>query len=363
MALTKPILNSVVAWDVANGQTFTFNVIGGDAVVGNTLYILDNTTNIVVYTLSTTSFQYKAIVPANAIGLINGTYYSAYVVTTNSNGDLSLPSNTIQFYCYTTPSWAITNISAGSVVNNSSIAPQALYSQAEGEALSDYTFTLYSSSQTQLATSGVKYTGSSASSLTVNYDFFGLEDNTVYYIRATGHTVGGTFIDSGYIQFTVSYILPETFNVLTVQNNCNDGYITYYSLAYVIEGISNPFPPTYIDGKVDLTSLGSWVKWDNNFVVNDNFTMKAWIINPNVNTDLIRFQDVNGYSITVGIYAYLLDGTKVCATLSAYNGLDGFDYFIYSDPIPMPSDNVMLCIQVRRINNIYEVLIEEVEEA
>ena len=39
MALTTPILNSVPAWDVANGQIFTFNVIGGDQVVGNILYI------------------------------------------------------------------------------------------------------------------------------------------------------------------------------------------------------------------------------------------------------------------------------------------------------------------------------------
>ena len=37
MALTTPILNSVAAWDVNNGQTFTFNVIGGDLVNGNKL--------------------------------------------------------------------------------------------------------------------------------------------------------------------------------------------------------------------------------------------------------------------------------------------------------------------------------------
>lgn len=356
----------MVAWDVANGQTFTFNVIGGDAVVGNILYILDNNTNTVVYTLTTISFQYKAIVPANAVGLINGTYYSAYVVTENSNGDLSLPSNTIQFYCYTTPSWGITNISAGSVVNNSSIAPQALYLQVEGEALSDYIFTLYDSSQAQLATSGTKYTGSSASSLTVNYDFFGLEDNTVYYIRAIGHTVGGTLIDTGYIQFTVSYILPETFNVLTVQNNCNDGYITYYSLAYAIEGTSNPSPPVYVDGKVDLTSSGSWVQWNDNFVVEDNFTLKAWIVNPNINTDLIRLQDINGNSITIGIYNFLLNPNQINATLSVYNGLSGslggFDYFIYSNPISNTGSNNSFCIQLRRINNIYELLLERVEQ-
>ena len=43
MALTKPILNNVAAFDASNSQAFTFNVVGGSQVVGNTLTIKDNT--------------------------------------------------------------------------------------------------------------------------------------------------------------------------------------------------------------------------------------------------------------------------------------------------------------------------------
>lgn len=359
MALTTPILNSVPAWDKANGQTFTFNVVGGDAVVGNILYILDNSTNTVVYTLTTTSFQYQAVVPANATGLSNGTYYSAYVVTKNGNGDLSSPSNTIQFYCYTTPSWAISNISSGSIVTNSSIAPQASYSQSQGEALSDYTFMLYDSSQTQLATSGVLYTGSSASSQTVTYNFFGLEDNTVYYIRATGHTVEGTVLDTGMIVFTVSYLQPEAYDILYLKNNCQEGYINYYSQAYVIGGSSYPSPPTYTTNGVNLTSNGSYVKWISGFDISDDFTLKAWVQSPTNNSLLIKLSEDSNNYINISYLQDPMNVNKRIVMLEVYIN-NSLTYIAYSNSFTPPNSSKQLCIQVRRIGNIYEVLAEVV---
>ena len=357
MALTTPILNSVPAWDKANGQTFTFNVVGGDAVVGNILYILDNSTNTVVYTLTTTSFQYQAVVPANATGLSNGTYYSAYVVTKNGNGDLSSPSNTIQFYCYTTPSWAISNISSGSIVTNSSIAPQASYSQSQGEALSDYTFMLYDSSQTQLATSGVLYTGSSASSQTVTYNFFGLEDNTVYYIRATGHTVEGTVLDTGMIVFTVSYLQPEAYDILYLKNNCQEGYINYYSQAYVIGGYSIPVSPTYTSEGIDLRTNGAVVGWNSGFSIPTNFTLKAWVQKPNLNKILFTLYDEDNNYIDVSYLQDPISNSKGIIMLEVYIN-NVLTYMCYSTSFTKPTSSQTLCIQIRCVDNIYEVLAE-----
>lgn len=359
MALTKPILDTINAWDVSNGQTFTFNVIGGDQVVGNTLYILDNSTNTIVYSLTTTTYQYKAVVPANASGLVNGTYYSAYVVTYNSTSQTSSPSNTIQFYCYTTPSWAFNNISAGTVINNSSVAASISYNQTEGEALNDYTINLYDVSQNLLSSSGIKYTGSSTSSQTVSYTFYGLEDNDIYYIRGFGHTIGGTNLDTGFVNFSVSYVAPETYSVLVLKNNCNDGYITYYSLAYAIEGSSYPSPPEYIMNQggvgVNLVPEGYWVEYNqtnSNFIISDDFTLKAWVVSPNVNSNLITLSNSNGHSILVNYEVYPFDSTKVMATVIVDS-----NYYIYSNPISIPSNNEVLCIQLRKINNIYEVLL------
>lgn len=354
MSLTKPILSSVSAWDVADGQTFTFNVIGGDAVTGNTLYILNNSTNAVVYTLTTITNRYRAIVPADAEGLVNGTYYSAYITTTNSDGDESAASNTIQFYCYTTPSWEISNITTGSTVTNSSIAPQAVYSQTEGEALSDYTFTLYDSSQTQLSTSGMKYVGTSASTVTVTYDFLGLEDDTVYYIRATGHTVEGTELDTGYIRFTTDYVQPSSYSILNLTNNCDEGYIVFTSLAIDIEGTSYPETPTYTTDGIDLTADGSYVTYHDGYEISGNYTVKIWVKNPTIGADLLTLENADGDVVTVSYIQDPDDDTKVIAVLTAS------EYLIYTDSITTPDSTDELCIQVRKINEIYEIRMEVV---
>ena len=350
MALTKPILDNVVAWDVADGCTFTFNVIGGDAVVGNTLYILDNSTNEIVYTLATTSYQYKAIVPANAVGLSNGTYYNAYIVTENSNGDISVNSNIIQFYCYTTPTWEITNIEEGDIVSNSSIAPSASYIQIENETLNDYTFILYNASRVQIATSNTQYVASPLYNFSVSYSFNGLENDTAYYIRAIGHTIEGTFIDTGFINFTASYLEPSNYSILNLTNNCDEGYILYESLAIDIEGNSNPSPPVYTTDGVDLTAEGSYVNWNNNFAISGNYTMKAWVQNPIVGTTLINAQDENGNKVLINYIFDPEDSTKVMIWLVADMG-----YICYSNSIAIPSSSDVICIQVRYMYGTYSV--------
>lgn len=362
MALTKPILNPVSAWDVANGQVFTFNVIGGDQVVGSVLFINDNNTGTNVLTLPST-LDYKVIVPSNATGLSNGTYYNAYIKTKNSNGDYSVESNVIQFYCYTTPSWVFGNITSGTTINNSTVVPIVNYSQSEGEALNDYTINLYDSGQNLLSSSGIKYTGSSSSTQSVSFAFYGLEDNTAYYVQALGHTTEGTLLDTGFINFTVSYIAPETFSVLLLRNNCDDGYITYYSLAYAIEGDSNPSPPIYSINAggigVDLTTPDSWVEYNqnnSNFIITENFTLKAWVINPNLDNTLITLSNENS-SLSINCETYPLDNTQVIAVLIVDNG-----YYIYSNPILKPSDGEVLCIQLRKINNLYEIILGVVQE-
>lgn len=355
MALTTPILNSVPTWSVVNGQTFIFNVIGGDAVVGNKLTIINNATATIVYTLTTTTFQYRAIVPANASGLANGNYYSAYVQTIDSSNNLSSPSNSISFHCYATPSWGL-NITQGAIIGNSSVAPIATYSSV-GEALNDYTFTLYNSGQTELATSGLIYTGNSSLSQTVTYNFFGLEDNTVYYIRATGHTVGGVSLDTGYIGFTVSYLQPESYDILFLQNNCQGGYINYYSQAYVIGGFSVPSTPTYTINGINLTSNGSYVEWNSGFSIPTDFTLKAWVQQPTLNSTLFTlYQDSDNY-IVVYYIQDPMDSYKGIITLQVY--MDGVPtYFAYSNSFTKPTASQELCIQIRCINNIYDVLAE-----
>jgi len=357
MALTKPILNTVPAWDVSDGYTFTFSINGGDQVVGNTLYIRNNTTNEVVFTQAVTSYIFSNTVPPNTSGLTNGTYYNAYITTTNVNGDISVASNIVQFYCYTTPTFVFTNVASGDIIENVQFTPTIRYNQAQDELLNSYTINLLNAEQIQIATSGVQYVGSTTSPpTTISYTFTGFEDNTSYYLEATGYTINGTPISTELINFATSFTLPSAFTVFELENNCDKGYITIQSNAMIVDGISNPNPPVYIENEeVDLTASGSWVEWNSNYEINGNFTTKVWFRNANKNSTLLMFENQNQQSIVLGYYVDSNDDTKVYVDLL----VDG-NYYIFSPSITAPLADVVCCVQIRRIDNIYDLMFEEV---
>lgn len=357
MSLSKPILNVVPAWDVVTGYTFTFNVVGGDQVTGSTLTIRNNSTNVVVYTHTETSYKYINTVPANVAGLVNGTYYNAYLTTTNVNGDISVQSNIIQFYCYSTPVLTFTNIVAGGSINSSQLDATAQYTQVQNELLNSYSIILYNSARTQIATSGEKYVSSSdLPPTTIHYLFGGLQDNTSYYAEAKGTTINGTTITTGLIQFTVDYISPSVYSRLFVENNCSGGYITINSNVVIIDGTSNPSPPIYIDNsKIDLTATDSWAKWSQDYVISNDFTSKLWFYKPNINSTLLTLMNDSGLIITVNYRQDIEDSTKAYTDLTS----DGL-YYIYTPSITKPTDTRQVCIQIRRINNIYELKMEAI---
>ena len=363
MALTTPILNSVAAWDVNNGQTFTFNVIGGDLVNGNKLTIR-NSNNQVVYTQETTTFQYKVVVPPNPSGLSNGQLYNAYVQTKNNN-EYSANSNVIQFYCFATPTWTINNISSGQIIHQSYVIPNAHYSQSNGEALGDYNFILYDSAQNVLSQTGTIYTGFSNTLgqqfvADTTYRFQGLEDGDSYFIQVTGHTTGGTYIETSLVSFSVQYSTPEEYNLIYLQNNCKDGYITYSSMAYSIKGVSNPTPPIYTTNGVNLTQVNHYVSWNSGYEISNDFTVKAWVQSPNDNTTLFILSNGENDHIEVNYMEDPLDNTKRIAVIQLYfNGQYG--YFVYSNSFIPPTDSQTLCIQARRINNLYDIVAEVIE--
>lgn len=360
MALTKPILYPTSAWDKNNGNTFYFDVVGGDAISGSRIFIRDNETNTLVdengYEI--TSQEYRITIPSNASilsNLVNGNYYNAYIQT-KANGNYSPNSNVIQFYCFTDPTWSIKINnevpSAPQTITNSSVTVTLEYSQAETESLEDYIFNLYDSSNIQISTSGKIYTNSNSNTFIGSYSFFGLENGKEYSIEAIGHTSGGNTWISNKYEINVIYDQPLTYSVLIVNNNCSEGYITYYSNAIVIEGQSND-TPTYDTIKgVDLTQSSDWAKWEEGLTVTDNFTLKAWIYEPNINTTLIELSDDSNNKIKINYVYDFMNTNNVICTVEVYEG-----YFIYSNSIPIPSSDEMICIQLRRKNNLYDIVL------
>ena len=107
------------------------------------------------------------------------------------------------------------------------------------------------------------------------------------------------------------------------------------------------------NSKIDLTATDSWAKWSQDYVISNDFTAKLWFYNPNINSTLLTLTNDSGQIITVNYRQDIEDSTKAYTDLTS----DGL-YYIYTPSIRKPTDTQQVCIQIRRINNIYELKME-----
>lgn len=358
MALTRPTLIAVPSFDATQPYTFTFTAQSGSAqIVANQLTIRTQSDNTVVYDEKQETFKYEHVV--NADELTNGTYYNAVVSVFDADDNQSPTSIPIQFWCYSTPSITFTNIPANNIITNASFNFTFTYAQNEGEALNSYVVNLYNAFQTQIATSGVVYAQTGTPPYDGSYLFAGFEDNTVYYIEIVGTTVNGAIVSTGKIQFTVKYSQPDLFTLVELTNNCEEGYITLKSNIVIIEGTSNPDPPTYInDQEVDLTENGSWVEWNDGYSVSGDFLTRLWFRSPNPYTQIMQFSNAQGQTITLN---YMLGYENVeSPDLQSYvevyvQSIDGMEYYIYSNYIDTLPDTSYYNVWLTRVNGIYQL--------
>lgn len=361
--VTKPILNRMIAFDATTAATFTFYSTGGNQVVKNQLTIRNNTTNQVVYQNTVESFKFEHIVPANT--LVNGTYYNAYVITYDATGDSSVASEPIQFWCYTSPTLQFTNIPATGIINASSFLFEFTYDQTEKELLNYYSVILYNSNHSEINNSGEIYSGSTTPPVSLNYLLTGFDDRTSYYIEVKGYTVNETLVTTGQVLFSVTYSSPSVFGILGLTNDCEGGYITGESIISIIEGESNPSPPIFIDNatgkEVDLRADGHWVKWNNGYQLNGDFTAQWWMRDMNRDKEFSFFINNQGQRISFTYrQGYYRDETvmKVYVEMKAITGIEGDTYFKYSNYIPIPLATEYLTVWVRRIGNLYDIKLE-----
>lgn len=358
MSLTRPTLIAVPSFDATQPYTFTFNIQSGSAqIVANQLTIRRQSDNQIVYDEKQETFKYEHVV--NADELVNGTYYNAVVSVFDTDDNQSPTSIPIQFWCYSTPSIMFTNIPASNIITNASFNFTFTYAQNEGEALNSYVVNLYNAFQSQIATSGVIYAQTGTPPYDGSYLFAGFEDNTVYYIEIVGTTVNGAIVSTGQIQFTVKYSQPDLFTLVELTNNCEEGYITLKSNIVIIEGTSNPDPPTYInDQEVDLTEDGSWVEWNNGYSISGDFLTRLWFRSPNPYTQIMQFSNAQGQTITMN---YMLGYENVDAPdLQSYievyvQSIDGMEYYIYSNYIDTLPDTSYYNVWLTRVNGIYQL--------
>lgn len=358
LALVRPTLLSVAAFDAKQVQKFAFTIQGAsNQIVANQLTIYNQETNDIVYQEKQETFNYVHTV--NAGELTNGTYYNATLSVFDANDNQSPESIPIQFWCYTTPVISFSNIPSTNIINNSSFDFQFLYTQTENEPINSYVINLFNSSQVQISTSGILYANNGTPPFTGNYTFTGFENNTVYYVQVTGTTTEGTVVNTGLQQFTVQYKYPDVFALAQLNNNCEEGYVTITSNFVLIKGESNPSPPIYInEEEVDLTSNGSWVQWSEGFNITGNMLARVWFRNPNNYTSILKFSNAQGQTITLNFMLRYenVESSTMGAYVEAYiESLDGFYYYIFSNYVAPLDDSEGYVLYFKRINDIYSL--------
>ena len=365
MALTRPVLYSIAAFDATAPHTFLFNSIGGSQVTQNRLVIATNSNNQTVYDQTQTTYKFEHLLPANT--LTNDTYYNATLYTFDSEGNTSQASNTVQFYCYSTPTITFTNLVQSGTITNSSFTFEFTYAQAQNEPLNTYMVNLYDAQGLVVATSGDLYAGSTTVPRDLSYTFNGFADSTSYSIEVTGYTVNNTSITSGRISFSVNYVSPSVYSIVELQNNCNQGYVNIVSNVAIIDGLVNPDPPTYINNEeIDLTEEGAYVIWNSGYQVTGDFTGILIGRDFTPYSTIFSFTNESGQTVTINWLEGYENGDNT-QPLMAYaqlvvnqGGTVVYNIKTSMIDIPLPVDAVT--VWFRRINNIYEIYLS-VEEA
>lgn len=322
MALTKPFINTIPAFDAQNGITINLNVLGGDAITGYSFNIMKSDGTI-LFTPSQKFNVNNDIVdgtirtfPINltsSMGIINNQNYMIEPITYN---DLNLDGQvgqTANFTCYTTPIvnilyYDIRNGQAGyfPFINNSTVGtstpnikiqfnPNDLNSIAEPNVSNIYVYGVNGNARNLIYSSGDIYNFSYDINTNLYEITLDLDDFTIN-INEDGSLATNRLYDSFEIEWTLRTI--ENFQpilkglitgincyyqalrnspFLIINNLCDEGKIEINSKLTSYEGISNPTPPVYIDNKeVDLTSDGSWVQWINYFNLLQPYTFRLW---------------------------------------------------------------------------------------
>lgn len=298
MALVNPIALSVNAFSATNNQTFYFTSNGGDQVVKNRITIRRQSDNVVVYQNTVTSFLFEQTVPSGT--LVNGTYYNYYFNTYNVADDISANSNVVAFYCYSTPTITFTNLPINNKLTTSTYSFDITYNQSEGEQLNYLIYYLYDVNNVELSNSGQIY--GSTIPFSTSYRFDGFKDGETYKIQVRTISVNGTQVLSDLEELVADYFVPDIYSNLTLENNCEGGYVKVSSNIVLLEGevvngdtrffnyvsdefiewgvlyeipVNNKISEWGVPYKLDLSN-GRELLFDKGFSVPSIFTYQVW---------------------------------------------------------------------------------------
>jgi hypothetical protein len=263
--ISSIVLTPVNAFDATKSYEFAFQYEGQQSVSNRlTIYLAE--TNQAIYDQTQNTLRLSHTLPAETLS--NGNSYICDITAYDIDGN-GMTSSKHDFICLDTPRFWFTNITENQIVENSAYTAILQYAQIQGELINEYRVTLYSSQMSQLWDSGLRYAPLSPIALG------GFINGYRYYIRATGTTVNGFYLDTGFIPFLINYKSSQFYSVLSLENRPKESAVRVTSNIIVIYGKTNPTPPTYIKNEIiDVMGDGNYVKFDEGFKLDGDFVIE-----------------------------------------------------------------------------------------
>lgn len=362
MTMIRPIGIDLNAFDSTSPQLFEFVSTGGNQVVKNRIIIRNNSTGTVIYDNTLVTYSLSQTVPAHT--LTNGVQYNFTFTTYDVDGNSSLESVPVLFWCYTTPSLVFTNLITNQKVQSSTYVFMAQYTQAQNEYLKYANFTLYSSTNSQIYKSDdINVTTAPPNSLSFSFNQF--DNNTNYFMEVSGVTINGTVISSGKIPFNVTYNQPTLYNVLTLENKCGDGYNQITSNFMVIDGQTNPSTPRYINNtKLDIIKYLEYVKWLSGFSIEKDFVFTLWYSVAFFGKQFVIKKDNSNYFIGNWVREIPYGETVVKDYIEITGYINDIEtFYMRSNYINIINNtaNLVLWFKFNHVSSTYELILSETD--
>lgn len=412
MALTKPFINTIPAFDATQSTEITLNILGGDAIgaYGGKLYTnsgiqiatftpIPVTNDIADTTIRTYPLEISAalnIVENNKSYIIEPITY-AVGDTQYANGMVGQGAN---FTCYKTPSVKLyyygivdgvagyydfkNDVTLGTSTPSVKIEfnPNDLNSPAEPNIAKIYVYGVKNGTRDIVFTSDDIYNFSHD----ITTDLYSVEtelDGFALNVDDAGVLIQSRLYDSYEIEWVVRTI--ENFTptlsgtttgincyyktlinspLLTINNLCSQGVIEINSKLTSREGTSNPQPPQYIDNEeIDLTGDGWWVQWANYFNLQQPYTFRLWGRDFNVGEiATLSATSVQDEKIVIkynkeDVFDEITSSTLNYTFISLESGSDRYSYYIESNRILSSTINstTKLFINVQEQNELFDI--------
>ena len=418
MALIKPFINNIPAFDASIGTTLNINVLGGDVITDYqfSLFYNDNTD-----TPFFISQKYKVLndiengsirtFPINIFPNISGTDVSGNSTTLilNNNfqyrirptiysGEKSISGNYTLFSCYTTPSVSLYYKSVGNgaedyielknnitlPISNPNIRivfnPQDLQSSATPNIGS---VTLFGVTDEEIE--------EEIKNLSNLYNFRHdiVTDNYILDFELSGFSINvdnnGNFLSQEkrlYKSFAIKYTVTtlEEFKVsgeitgincyyntlrnspyIAVSNICNEGIIRITCNLTSINGVSNPDPAIYTESgtEIDLTNPDAWAKWQRYFALEEPFTLRFWARDLQIGQILNMSLSVSNHNYIKISYNEKEDYAFISLECGQPNSTGDamFPYYIESDKIAIQNitSETKLFIGIQQQGGLFDI--------